>query len=199
MTKCIVETTGNFGLQNLDRDFISQNGPSVTQFNVFIEEKVAVGALKLFAVGLPDKASNDEFQKYVEDSKGNIRLAISAFCSQFGIDPAGDRLDQPEGTEGTAPLTDGGKSKADEEEKAKAELAAKEAAEKEAAEKAAKEQAEKEEAEKLAAKEAEEKAAAELAEKEAAEKAAAEEEARLKAEEEAKAAANAKQQTGKGK
>lgn len=180
MTKCIVETTGNFGLQNLDRDFISQNGPSVTQFNVFIEEKVAVGALKLFAVGLPDKASNDEFQKYVEESKGNIRLAISAFCSQFGIDPAGDRLDQPEGTEGTAPLTDGGKSKADEEEKAKAELAAKEAADKEAADKAAKEDADKE---------AEEKAAAD--EKEAADKAAAEEEA--------KAAANAKPQNGKGK
>lgn len=148
MTKCIVETTGEFGLVNNDYSAIHSHRPTVTRKTQLVEIKIAERQLRMLASTLPDQANDEDFYKVWLDSDKDAKLAVAAYCGEFGVDAHGDEIE----TENDP---------------------AKEAAEKAAAEAAAK-QAEEEEAARKAQEEADAKEAAEKAEKDAADKKAAE-------------------------
>lgn len=90
--KVIVETTGKFGLLNTDGVHISARRPSVAKYNNFVEAKIAEGLLKLFAKGLPDEASDEDFGQLLKEVEKDVKVAVVSYCSLFGIDPAGDKI-----------------------------------------------------------------------------------------------------------
>ena len=86
--KCIVKTTGNFGLIQFGEK-ISAFRPSVVTRSSFVENRIALGQLKL-VIGdfLPDAATDEEFAQYwkeTEDYKGKDRevFAAESYLSKF--------------------------------------------------------------------------------------------------------------------
>lgn len=91
--KSIVETTGNFGLLNTNGDYIEATRPSVTKSTIFIEQRLVRGDLKVLAKDLPKEAEDADFVKFLEDSKGDVKLAVEAFCATFGRNAAGEAVE----------------------------------------------------------------------------------------------------------
>lgn len=89
MTKLLVETTGEFLLQDTfhpSRQIVQEHRPSVVEKTSFIEQRLAGGQIKLLALNLKDEASDEEFEKYFAESEGDIELAISSFVAAFTVD-----------------------------------------------------------------------------------------------------------------
>ena len=168
MTKCIVETTGEFGLVNNDYSAIHSHRPTVTRKTQLVEVKVADRQLRMLASTLPDQANDEDFLTVLNEV-GDTKLAVSAYCSEFGIDNQGDEI-AIEGSAITVAAQEAADAMAKEiaEAKAKEDADAKKAQE-EADAKAAEEQAAKDAADTKAKADAEALAAEEAA-KDAAEK-----------------------------
>lgn len=80
--KAIVKTTGEFSLlESYTRDFVTDK-PCVVTWTQFFEARTGNGQLKVLASRLPDTASDEEFQQYLNESE-NEDLAVAAFISQY--------------------------------------------------------------------------------------------------------------------
>lgn len=91
--KCIVETTGNFGLINTNGEYIESYRPTVTKQTIFIEQKLVRGDLKVLAKALPKDANDADFLKFYEDSKKSVPLSVEAYCATFGRNAAGELIE----------------------------------------------------------------------------------------------------------
>lgn len=92
--KVIVKPVGAFMYINAPYgEEIRHNRPSVATHGPFIDTLIARGDLKIFARGLPMKATDAEFfTAYIEAEKDE-KLAIEAFCAEFGLSPDGDNIE----------------------------------------------------------------------------------------------------------
>lgn len=83
--KLLLETTGDFMLVDPQTNSeIAWNRPSVCAMSGFIQMRMAAGQLKVIANDLDDSATDDEFVKFVAESKGDLELAKDSFISAFG-------------------------------------------------------------------------------------------------------------------
>ena len=94
--KCIVEPVGPFTLLNTTGETIHHHRPSVTTMTSFIEERLYDGVLKVKARNLPFEASDDAFKECLKACEGKKNMAIMAFCSEFGLNPQGESLEDLE-------------------------------------------------------------------------------------------------------
>jgi hypothetical protein len=93
LLKCIVKTTGDFGLLNTTLEEIHYHRPSVTKHTAFVEQRILRGDLKLLAVRLPPEASDRDFRATWEGSKKDETLSVTSFCAMFGQEPNGTKID----------------------------------------------------------------------------------------------------------
>lgn len=84
--KLLVETTGEFMLMDTSgRQEVQAARPSVVDNTNFINGRIASGFLKGLGP-LKDDATDAEFAKYFDESKGDSNLAVESFLSTFGAD-----------------------------------------------------------------------------------------------------------------
>lgn len=94
--KCIVETSGDFGLLNTNKDFIEAHRPTVTEFTSFVEERIGNGEVSLLARGLPDEALDADFVTFFNEAEGDTPLAVESFCAALGVNTTGQELTSAE-------------------------------------------------------------------------------------------------------
>lgn len=92
--KCIIQPKDNKTMLNSNGEAIHHNRPTLVTFTQFVEQKLAEGTVDIFAKQLPSKATDNEFKEYIIGSKGDIPLAISAYCSSLGVDTEGKAVEQ---------------------------------------------------------------------------------------------------------
>lgn len=61
---------------------VANDRPYVVAFTPFFEARTGKGEIEVLETGLPDEATDAEFQVYLKDSDGNVDLAIAAFLSK---------------------------------------------------------------------------------------------------------------------
>ena len=94
MKKCVVITTGNFGLLSPLKEVIHAHGALTCVFDSpFIRTKLSDGSLELVAKNLPEEATDADLQQCVKESENNLPLALEAFCSLYGVDLEGNPTD----------------------------------------------------------------------------------------------------------
>lgn len=82
--KDLIETTGDHFFQVPETgQLVEFNRPTVVTHTQSIEAKLAAGALKLVAGGLPDTAEDAEF---LEHWKENAEIAVDSFLSTLDVD-----------------------------------------------------------------------------------------------------------------
>jgi hypothetical protein len=85
--KILVETPGDFML--IDTSHFAQeiqpDRPSVVDNTNFISGRVSLGQVKILGE-LTEAATDTEFQKFFEESKGDSNLAVESFLSTFGVE-----------------------------------------------------------------------------------------------------------------
>lgn len=132
MTKCIVETTGDFMFSCPNGETIEAHRACVVSYTPFVDHRLARGDLRTFASGLPMKASDDDFMKTVAECEGNFPMAVEAYCAELGVDTKGEPIDHEKKPESKAERKAREKAEAEAKAKAEAEAEAKAKAEAEA-------------------------------------------------------------------
>lgn len=97
MNKCVVITTGDFGLLSPLREAIRAHGQmTVVYDSPFVASQLADKKLQLVAKNLPPEASDDELMRCLKESKGKADLALNAFCALYGVKLDGSELGEHE-------------------------------------------------------------------------------------------------------
>lgn len=80
--RMIVETTGDFQLVDAETGFLVRfDRPSVPPVTSFIQ---AMAGSKLRILGnVSDEATDEEFEVYLKESGGDVKLAMASFISAF--------------------------------------------------------------------------------------------------------------------
>lgn len=65
------------------REILTMDKPSVVTWTQFLEARTGKGQIKILASGLPDEASDAEFQKFLAEADGKEELAVESFKSTF--------------------------------------------------------------------------------------------------------------------
>lgn len=89
MNKIICETTGDFQLVDFGSEgrVIPAFRPSVSPLTAFVSQRAAAGQIRVLA-NVSEAATDEEFQKYLKDSDGDVTLAIEAFKSTYPVTSA---------------------------------------------------------------------------------------------------------------
>jgi hypothetical protein len=83
--KVLVETKGNFMLMDVITGAeIEAHRPCVVVRSSFIAARSAIGQIKVLAE-LKVEATDAELVKYINESEGDMELAIESFKSQFEL------------------------------------------------------------------------------------------------------------------
>lgn len=96
MTNIICETTGEFQLVDYGNEsrIIPAFRPSISPLTAFVSQRAAAGQIRVLA-NVSEEATDEEFQKYLTDSDGDVTLAIEAFKSAFPVGSAhAEKTDQ---------------------------------------------------------------------------------------------------------
>lgn len=87
--KTIVKPTGPHYYMDTNGQEIQAFRPSVVSNTNYTNMLIASGKLKTLATNLTDDATDEEFVKYLAESKGDEELAVSSFESKFStVKPA---------------------------------------------------------------------------------------------------------------
>lgn len=88
--KLLIETTGNFLLIDFNQNgaHINSNRPTVIGKSAFIDQRMAMGQIKLFSNAIPDIVTDIQFEKYWasclrEDGTVDKELAIQSFLADI--------------------------------------------------------------------------------------------------------------------
>lgn len=98
MKKMLVETSGAFELTDLyakSRQIIDAVRPSVVEATPFVQGRLALGQLKLLAPELKPEATDEEFQKYwdetasvedgIDEATGET-VKVTTYDSEFAVE-----------------------------------------------------------------------------------------------------------------
>ncbi len=81
--KLLAETTGEFMLvDSSSGESIPSSRPAVITVSQFYNSRIALNQVVKVS-DVPDEASDEEFQKFWEDSDGDRDLAVASFLSSF--------------------------------------------------------------------------------------------------------------------
>lgn len=132
--KLIVNVVGDFTYINpqIADEVMYNHKPCLVTNTDFVQALLVGGKIDVLAKDLPENASQEEFDTFLTESKGDVELAVASFISKF--DGAAEIEVKREDKKAAKEAEKAAKAAAKE-------VAEKEAAEKEAAEKAAKEAA----------------------------------------------------------
>lgn len=86
--KFLIETTGEFGLVDYGVNpaaVIPSTRPCVVEGSGFVTLRHHAGQLRTLGE-LKDEATDAEFKKYWDETKGDSELAVSSFLSTYGKD-----------------------------------------------------------------------------------------------------------------
>ena len=84
MNLILVRTLGPWTLTN-GNSLISATRPTVTHHSEFLSMRISAKQLRVVS-DLKPTATDEEFVKYLEESEGNIKLAIDSFLSKYAAD-----------------------------------------------------------------------------------------------------------------
>jgi hypothetical protein len=89
MTKALVETVGSIMLMDvMTMSVVPENRPALVANNGFVQSHLALGNLVVLATDIPDDITDAAWEKWLDDNKGDVPLAVESFCSQFNQPPA---------------------------------------------------------------------------------------------------------------
>lgn len=89
--KVIAKTTSAINLiEPMTRELLEEI-PRVVHWSQFLESRTGKGQIKVLASDLPDEATDKEFQGFLDESDGDVDLAVEAYKSTFEMDE-----DEPE-------------------------------------------------------------------------------------------------------
>lgn len=85
MMKQIVQTTGDFQLYlPYPEHYAHAHRPSVVATSTFFEQHAAAGRIQVLGQ-VSDEATDEELVKYLEESKGDVELAVASFIAAFSL------------------------------------------------------------------------------------------------------------------
>lgn len=93
--KNLVETTGDFMLVDRQQGLeIQSYRPAVAERTQFVDIHLGSGRLRVLSQ-LRDEATDEEFQRYVEESGGDVALAVDSFLSVYGPEAVTTKEEAP--------------------------------------------------------------------------------------------------------
>lgn len=94
--KVLVETTSNIMLLDPNTgEVIDDRVPTLVTWTAFLEARAGLGQVRVLHRGFRPEATNDDWLDCLQQS-GELRLAIDAFISEFGLnEPSGSKKPAP--------------------------------------------------------------------------------------------------------
>jgi len=87
MEKKLIETSGDFQyVCPQSMQLVHAHRPTVVEMSAFIASKIATGSVK-FLADLQAQATDEEFVKYWEEAKDDMKLVVESFKSSFKREP----------------------------------------------------------------------------------------------------------------